>query len=186
LSPSNVLILDEPTNHLDIQSKEVLKDALKNYEGTFIVVSHDREFLQDLTNRIWDIEDKTLKIHHFGVHEFLQRKIDISNGIDVSKPKESKVEKVVEVVKVPLSFDEAKEIKRQRTQLMNQLKRCENSIQLLEEKIVLMTEEIAKLDYSNEEFSKNKLASFALIKEELDLKMLEWEQYTEQLMLIEA
>ncbi|MCH2110732.1 MAG: ATP-binding cassette domain-containing protein, partial [Polyangiaceae bacterium] len=55
----DALLLDEPTNHLDIQSKEVLKSALKNYEGTFIVVSHDREFLEGLTNRIWDIEDQT-------------------------------------------------------------------------------------------------------------------------------
>lgn len=75
LSPSNFLILDEPTNHLDLQSKEVLKDALINYEGTFVIVSHDREFLEGLTNRIWDIEDKALKIHHFSVQEFLQRKL---------------------------------------------------------------------------------------------------------------
>ena len=80
LSPSNFLILDEPTNHLDIISKEVLKSALINYEGTFIVVSHDREFLNGLTNRIWDIEDQGLKIHHFGVQEFLQRKMDLSNN----------------------------------------------------------------------------------------------------------
>jgi ATP-binding cassette subfamily F protein 3 len=58
LSPSNFLILDEPTNHLDIASKNVLKHALMTYEGTFIVVSHDRDFLQGLTNRIWDIKDK--------------------------------------------------------------------------------------------------------------------------------
>ena len=61
---------------LDIQSKEVLKSALKNYEGTFIVVSHDREFLDNLTNRIWDIENKALKIHHFGVKDFLKRKME--------------------------------------------------------------------------------------------------------------
>ena len=77
LSPSNFLILDEPTNHLDIQSKEVLKEALKNYEGTFVVVSHDREFLEGLTNRIWDIENQTLKIHHFGVKDFLKRKMEL-------------------------------------------------------------------------------------------------------------
>jgi ATP-binding cassette subfamily F protein 3 len=74
LSPSNVLILDEPTNHLDIQSKEVLKRALLNYEGTFLVVSHDREFLSGLTNRIWDLEEYRLKIHHFDVQEYLSYK----------------------------------------------------------------------------------------------------------------
>ena len=75
LSPSNVLILDEPTNHLDIQSKEVLKRALQNYEGTFIIVSHDREFLNGLTNRIWDIEQNNLKIHHFTLNEYLSYKM---------------------------------------------------------------------------------------------------------------
>jgi ATP-binding cassette subfamily F protein 3 len=185
LSPSNVLILDEPTNHLDIQSKEVLKEALKNYEGTFIVVSHDREFLQDLTNRIWDIEDHTLKIHHFGVQEFLQRKMDISNGIDVLKPIEKKIEKITIDEKKPLTFDEAKELKRQKTQLNNQLKRCEDKIEDLEKKIALMTDEIANLDYSNEENAALKLQEFNAVKEELDTKMIEWEQFTEQLLLIE-
>jgi ATP-binding cassette subfamily F protein 3 len=84
LSPSNLLILDEPTNHLDIQSKDVLKDALKQYEGTFIVVSHDREFLNGLTNRIWDIEDQKLKIHHFEIQEYLDFKL--KKG-DSSQPK---------------------------------------------------------------------------------------------------
>ena len=71
LSPSNFLILDEPTNHLDILSKNVLKEALKNYEGTFIVVSHDRDFLDGLTNRIWDIANKQIRVHHFDLAEYL-------------------------------------------------------------------------------------------------------------------
>ena len=94
LSPSNFLILDEPTNHLDIQSKEVLKSALKNYEGTFIVVSHDREFLDNLTNRIWDIENKALKIHHFGVKDFLKRKMELMQ-LDGNKPIEKTEAKIV-------------------------------------------------------------------------------------------
>ena len=71
LSPSNFLILDEPTNHLDILSKNVLKEALKNYAGTFIVVSHDRDFLDGLTNRIWDIANKQIRVHHFNLAEYL-------------------------------------------------------------------------------------------------------------------
>ncbi|MBM3418858.1 MAG: ABC-F family ATP-binding cassette domain-containing protein, partial [Bacteroidetes bacterium] len=81
LSPSNFLILDEPTNHLDIQSKQVLKNALQNYQGTFIIVSHDREFVDGLTNRIWDIEDQSLKIHHFTLNEYLTYKIKIHSSV---------------------------------------------------------------------------------------------------------
>lgn len=84
-----------------------------------------------------------------------------------------------------MSFDEAKEIKRQKTQLNNQLKRCEDKIEELEKKIALMTDEIANLDYSNEENATLKLQQFNAVKEELDAKMVDWEQFTEQILLIE-
>jgi ATP-binding cassette subfamily F protein 3 len=176
LSPSNVLILDEPTNHLDIQSKEVLKEALKNYEGTFIVVSHDREFLDGLTNRIWDIEDQTLKIHHFGVHDFLKRKMELSVGEVVEK----KVE-VVKEEKPVLSFDEAKELKRKKNQLSNQVKRCEESIAELEEKMGTLDKQIAGLDYTDEAHSTKLLAEYKNLQATLDDKMAEWETSTQEL-----
>ncbi len=71
LKPYNLLILDEPTNHLDIASKEVLKNALKNYDGTLILVSHDREFLQGLTNRTFEFKNKKIKEHLGEISEFL-------------------------------------------------------------------------------------------------------------------
>jgi len=192
LSPSNVLILDEPTNHLDIQSKEVLKEALKNYEGTFIVVSHDREFLDGLTNRIWDIENKTLKIHHFGVHEFLSRKLELDQ---INLPANSKQDANKNIAKesdpnikqkeIP-SFEEAKELKRKKTQLTNQIKRTEESIGELEAKLAKMDIEIANMDYSKEEESKNLLENYQKTKETLDEKMLDWEKTTEELMEIES
>ena len=93
LSPSNFLILDEPTNHLDLQSKEVLKEALVHYEGTFIIVSHDREFVDGLSNRIWDIEHEGVKIHHFSLHEYLSYKTQKHpTELEKEVPKESKKE----------------------------------------------------------------------------------------------
>lgn len=192
LSPSNVLILDEPTNHLDIQSKEVLKEALKNYEGTFIVVSHDREFLDGLTNRIWDIENKTLKIHHFGVHEFLSRKLELdqinlsSNSKQATNKKISNESTPNQKQKDTPTFEEAKELKRKKTQLTNQIKRAEDSISELEEKLAEMDLEIANMDYSKEEESKKLLENYQKTKETLDEKMLDWEKATEELMEIES
>jgi ATP-binding cassette subfamily F protein 3 len=183
LSPSNFLILDEPTNHLDIQSKEVLKEALKNYEGTFIVVSHDREFLEGLTNRIWDIENKTLKIHHFGVHEFLRRKMETVESIPTEKKNAKIEEKVIE--KQPVSFEEAKELKRRKNQLGNQIRKCEEAISTLEEKIHEMDQEIAHLDYSNEVEANKLLHHYEKVKTELDEMMLVWEKATEELMELE-
>lgn len=178
LSPSNFLILDEPTNHLDIQSKEVLKEALKNYEGTFIVVSHDREFLQGLTNRIWDIEDYQLKIHHFGVKEFLKRKTEVlkpdlkrkENARSSNSDKNSKS-----------NYREEKEEKRRKNKLQNQVSRAEQKIEQLEAKVKIMNEEIANLDYSNEVDANQKLAAFEKVKSELDEQMKIWEKATEEL-----
>jgi ATP-binding cassette subfamily F protein 3 len=179
LSPSNFLILDEPTNHLDMQSKEVLKEALKNYEGTFLVVSHDREFLEGLTNRIWDIENHTLKIHHFGVKEFLIRKMNMPqmNGVETSKPQT--VEQPV-VVKTETS-DDSKELKKQRNQLSYQLKTIENTIEQLEATLKEMDEIITSLDYSDSEKSSNIISEYQSKKAALDESMLEWEKTSDAL-----
>ena len=191
LSPSNFLIFDEPTNHLDIKSKEVLKNALLNYEGTFIVVSHDREFLEGLTNRIWDIEDKTLKIHHFDVQEFLRRKMEMpEDGKLTSVSTKQKEEVVVAPTlvvepKPALSFEEQKELKRKKNQFNTQVKKAEENISIYEKKIKEMDEIIANLDYSDEVKSNAILAEYDVIKKKLDEEMLNWENATEELMMLE-
>lgn len=188
LSPSNFLILDEPTNHLDIQSKEVLKSALKNYEGTFIVVSHDREFLDGLTNRIWDIEDFGLKIHHFGVKDFLKRKMEIAVGMQKknTKPKEIQVENTTkEKSKTALSYEEQKELKRKKNKLQNQVKKAEEQIEKLESRIKELDAVMVDLDYSDEEKSKKILEEYELLKSDLDDQMNLWESATGGLLELE-
>lgn len=190
LSPSNVLILDEPTNHLDIQSKQVLKHALQQYEGTFLIVSHDREFLEGLTNRIWDIENKTLKIHHFGVHEYLQRKLNTpSNGsapILKKKPEAApvKVEKVAE--SAPVSNDERKEWKRQRNQLMSKIKQLEDQIKKFEAEVERLNAQMATLDFSDTETTTPVLKSFEQAKQQLDETTDAWMEASEALEAIPA
>lgn len=77
LQPYNVLALDEPTNHMDIKSKDILKQALKSYDGTLIVVSHDRDFLEGLVDKMYEFRDGRVKEHLGSVHEFLEeRKIE--------------------------------------------------------------------------------------------------------------
>lgn len=177
LSPSNFLILDEPTNHLDIQSKEVLKSALKNYEGTFIVVSHDREFLDGLTNRIWEIDDHKLKIHHFGVMDYLARKM-------ASEPKKEIQEKSVisnESKGQNLDYNEAKELKRKKNKLNNAINKAEQKIEDLEERISEMDRVMACLDYSDEDKSKKVIAEYQELKDALDEQMQIWEISQEEL-----
>jgi len=180
LSPSNVLILDEPTNHLDIQSKGVLKQALKQYEGTFIIVSHDREFLDGLTNRIWDIENKHLKIHHYTVQEYLQRKSDgFEQAQQVGKSKKQKVvEEKKSEPKNQLSYQEKKAHKREVTVCKNAVNKSEKKIEELESKIAEMDKVIASLDYSDEEKSANTLKEYETLKQELEETMSVWEENT--------
>jgi ATP-binding cassette subfamily F protein 3 len=184
LSPGNVLILDEPTNHLDIQSKEVLKSALKNYEGTFIIVSHDREFLEGLTNRIWDIENKSLKINHFTVQEYLERKMLKPENTEEIKPtavlKEHKVES-----KNERTYEETKELKRKKNKFKNQINKAEEAIDRLEKEIKNKNEIIAELDYSDEAYANQQLAEYEALKKELDEQMETWEKATEELLGLE-
>ena len=74
LQPVNLLILDEPTNHLDIKTKDILKDALKAFDGTLILVSHDRDFLDGLAEKVFEFGDQRIREHFEGITEFLQHK----------------------------------------------------------------------------------------------------------------
>lgn len=180
LSPCNFLILDEPTNHLDIQSKEVLKQALLNYEGTFIIVSHDREFLDGLTNRIWDIQDKTLKIYHYDVKEYLTKKLHIEEP--VLKQKKQSEKPIIEIEKPkPLSQEETKDLKRKKNSIQNNIKKFEEKIAILETKISEMDKEIASLDYTDTEKSSTILNNYEKLKKDLDNVMCYWEQEMEEL-----
>ncbi len=175
-SPSNLIILDEPTNHLDIQSKEVLKQALLRYEGTFLVVSHDREFLEGLTNRIWDIEDQNLKIHHFGVHEFMARKMS------TMEMTERKVEspKPAEKAQVQIAQVENKEQKKKRNSLQNKVRDLEKKISDKEEELDKIQNELTEFDFSSER-SKELLNAYEVAKASLDKLMEEWENLSLEL-----
>lgn len=185
LSPSNFLILDEPTNHLDIQSKAILKDALKQYEGTFIVVSHDREFLQGLTNRIWDIDEQKLKIHHFDVPEFLEMKLSKLSGTQDKKDKsEVKRKKETETKDQPkLSYEEERAQKKLLNKLKNTIKRAEEKIEELESELSDLDGKIALMDYSEKDQAKELLDRYDRVKQDLDKEMKKWEDASEELIV---
>lgn len=185
LSPSNVLILDEPTNHLDLQSKEVLKNALKEYQGTFIIVSHDREFLDGLTNRIWEIDEYSLKEHFFTVKEFLQRKSEDSKINESTQSSETKVNKPVNPEK-SLSYQEEKELKRRLNKLNNQIYKAEQEIEHLEKEIAGLDEQLASIDFHNDPNAAELLKNYEKKKVSLDAAMLTWEKASEEMMNLES
>ena len=114
LEPVNLLILDEPTNHLDMRSKDVLKEAIKTFDGTVIVVSHDREFLDGLVTKVYEFANKKVREHLGGIYEFLQykkmdnlRELEISNSLKAATESKDKT-----VSENKLSYEARKELSR--------------------------------------------------------------------------
>ena len=127
LEPHNLLILDEPTNHLDMRSKDVLKNALRLFDGTLIVVSHDREFLDGLVEKIYEFSDGTVREHIGGIYDFLRRrKLESLKELERKQISTEKAEKPNTTQKV--TYEERKEMDRK-------IRKAENTISSIERKI---------------------------------------------------
>jgi len=169
LSPSNFLILDEPTNHLDILSKNVLKEALKNYAGTFIVVSHDRDFLDGLTNRIWDIANKQIRVHHFDLAEYLSL-INNDTQAPNKEAKKDNAKKKKKITPHKLTQKLEKEIKKIELKISS----IENQIKDLEHKV-----SVAHLDMDNNTIEAYK--EIEVQNDELEKLLADWESKSVEL-----
>ena len=178
LQPFNVLVMDEPTNHLDIQSKNVLKQALKNFSGTLIVVSHDRDFLQGLTNKVYEFKDHKIREYLGDIDFYLeQRKADDFRVI------EKKSEKVKESTAKPKnnSFKDQKKVK----SLKNKLSSVESKISQLEKQIADIDHELL-MDYDATIAKPNFFEGYQTKKKDLEGLMESWEDITLQLERIGA
>ena len=180
LHPYNLLILDEPTNHLDMRSKEMLKRALQQYDGTLIVVSHDRDFLSGLTELVYEVTPTGLKQYIGDIQELLKEKRASSIAAyeaDVQKQAVAKEEKSSN----KRSYEERKEFERQKRKLTNAVGKSERSIEELESELAQLQEEISQLDYSNQEAADKVLNRFQERKKLLDETVEAWEQFTLEL-----
>lgn len=170
LNPFNLLVLDEPTNHLDILSKDVLKQALKDYDGSLIVVSHDREFLSDLTNRTVEFRDRQLHEHIGDVNTFLEKR-QLDNMRDVEK--QSKVTRAApatpQASKPTLSYEERK-------QLQRAISNAEKKVERLEESIEKMEKAMADPAFYERDDSEEKMKEYGQLKQDLEAAMGEWEK----------
>ena len=137
LEPVNFLILDEPTNHLDMRSKDVLKDAIRDFDGTVVVVSHDREFLDGLVSKVYEFGGGLVKEHLGGIYDFLQRK-NIESLNDLQKPSLSTSSTMVSSVEEKtgasnrLSYEQQKEQQKKIRRLEKAVEQCEARIGELE------------------------------------------------------
>jgi len=180
LEPVNLLILDEPTNHLDMRSKDVLKEAIKAFDGTVIVVSHDREFLNGLVTKVYEFGNKKVREHLGGIYEFLQyKKMDTLRELEIStslKAANESVDKGVSENK--LSYEARKEQNRK-------IKKAERAVEEMEKTISKFEEEIAEMDKLLEKPEKasdnDYIQLYQRKKRELEQKVYEWELLSEEL-----
>lgn len=178
LKPINVLLMDEPTNHLDIKSKNVLKAALKNYQGTLLLVSHDRDFLQGMTDKVYEFKDQKIKEYLGDINYFLEER-NANDMRDFEQKKDANIQAKQEVVvkqQKSLSYDDQKRLKT----LNNKLSKAESTITDLERKIAEADLELAK-DYEKLMNDAKWFAAYEKLKSDLDKTMEDWEKTQEEI-----
>ena len=176
LQPFNVLIMDEPTNHLDIASKTVLKDALHNFDGTLIVVSHDREFLQGLTTTVYGFKDKEIKEYLGDIDYFLEQH-------KMENLREAEKKTVLKTTKDPVK-KEAYQLSRTQEK---ELKKLNNKLSNIETEIADLEKEVEKLDvelaenYEEVSVRPNFFEKYKAKKAKVDTLLEEWEKVEEKI-----
>ena len=183
LEPYNLLVLDEPTNHMDMRSKDILKNALQKYDGTVVVVSHDREFLDGLVDRIYEFRDGGVKEYLGGIYYFLEkRKLESMADIERSdKPTTSQAKSADSTSTGKLSYEQKKE----QEKLLRKLRKAVESI---EEELAAVEREIAEYDArfaTATEYNSDDYAKYNALKERYDRLMHEWEKASYELEITE-
>jgi len=182
LEPVNLLILDEPTNHLDMKTKDILKQAIKDFDGTVIVVSHDRDFLNGLVDKVYEFGGGKVREHLGGIYEFLERKkMESLHELEIqesgSKEKEPVAGQKNEAVN-KLSYEERKELGRQVKRIEKQIAEIEESIANKESEIKNIEELLATPDKASDAtlFEKH-----GTLTKEIEKSMGKWEELTTEL-----
>jgi ATP-binding cassette subfamily F protein 3 len=194
LQPVNFLILDEPTNHLDIRSKDVLKEAISQFEGTVIVVSHDRDFLDGLVQKVYEFGGGKVKEHLGGIYDFLREKHEqlLRQGTDANvsergldalfTQKEGANKSAAEGLKQPkagaLSYAEQKEFNKKLKKAERMVENCEVTISETESAISILEAQMATPEGAADMSLYEK---HQRLKQALDKAMEEWEVASEEL-----
>ena len=173
LKPLNVLVMDEPTNHLDIQSKNVLKSALQNFEGTLLLVSHDREFLQGLNDVVYEFKDQKIKPYLGDIDFYLEQR-------QLENLREAERKTIVKIESKISSNKQSYEAQKQLKSLNNRLSKVESSISSLEKEIKAIDLEL-EINYDKTVADPNFFDAYQAKKTKLEELMSQWETLTESI-----
>ncbi len=182
LEPYNVLLLDEPTNHLDMQSKDVLKNALLHYNGTLVIVSHDRDFLQGLSDKIFEFKDKSIKIHLGDIQDYLEkRKIDSLQLLN-SHQASSTTTTTQAQSETKLQWEQQKQKDSLTRKLHRQIEKAENDIQQAENELETINQKMMTPEKYNEQIISGELhKKHQSIEQKIEKLMHKWETLCSQL-----
>lgn len=185
LEPVNLLILDEPTNHLDMRSKDVLKEAIKAFDGTVIVVSHDREFLDGLVTKVYEFGNKKVREHLGGIYDFLQyKKMDSLRELEISNSLKAATETVEKAASEnKLSYEARKEQNRKIRKAEKEVEDVEKQIATYESDLETMNKQLELPEYASDS---DFIMSYQKKQRELEHKMYEWEILSEEVEKLKA
>ncbi len=179
LKPYNLLVLDEPTNHLDMRSKDILKKALKDFEGTLIIVSHDREFLDDLVEKTYEFRDKKIREHIGGIYDFLRkRKLENLKELE-RREKQASKSKGNKISGNKQSYLERKELEKQIRKVENKVKDSESKIENIETEMEQISEVLSDPEKMNN--NPSLFSKYDELKKQLESEMKIWENIHESL-----
>jgi len=170
LEPYSLLLLDEPTNHLDMRSKDILKQALLKYDGTLILVSHDRYFLNGLAEKVFEFKSKKVKEHIGGVNEYLSKRNNQFYNLTQNAPLE-KTATEIEISESKQSYFDKKEQEKKVRKVKNQITKVEEDINSTENSIELIEKAMAGGNCTTEQFEQ-----YGLLKKSLEEKFKDWEE----------
>ena len=184
LQRDNVLILDEPTNHLDIDSKEMLEQALKDFEGTILFVSHDRYFINQLANKVFDLNKDGGQLY-LGDYQYFIEKTEEASALKEFEAEHNKDE-TLDLEDTDSSttntYASQKQYKRELRKIERQIEQCEEQIEKYEEQITQIDQQLTQPDIFNDPIKANELAEQKLSTErQLENVMAEWEELQEKI-----
>jgi ATP-binding cassette subfamily F protein 3 len=182
LEPVNLLIMDEPTNHLDMVSKDILKKALNKYDGTLIIVSHDRDFLQGLTQKVYEFKEQNIKEHLGDIHDFLNaKKVADFKQFELENKQKATTKKTPDSEN-KISYQERKQLDKDIKKTSNKVKSLERSVEALENELKELDTELAQPDRYKELSSQaGFFESYQDKQKQLEQHMIEWEEQLELL-----